>query len=200
MVHDPTASIKARTAARALALAWGLAGLGAGAGAQEYCVACDGPPAMYRCVIGSVTPGSGLSLSQLCVVTLTKRGGHRACAIQGGTVFDCNGPITRVDAGPPQAAKATRPSAGKSAAAPATPQPPASAAAGQPPQPAPAPGTQVLAVPAGAAPPDAPRTVEELARNMGKSPSGTGFGDVGKALGDQAKKSWNCVTSLFKAC
>jgi hypothetical protein len=64
--------------------------------AQEFCVACNGPTAVYRCVIGDVRQAQGQPLQQFCVSTLTRQGGHAECGIRKGTVFDCDGPIKRI--------------------------------------------------------------------------------------------------------
>src|SRR5262245_7118735 len=42
----------------------------ASAEAQEYCVACADPPAVYRCVIEGARPGGSLPLSVLCVTAM----------------------------------------------------------------------------------------------------------------------------------
>ena len=64
--------------------------------AQEYCVACTGPDAVYRCVIEQAN-STGMPLKMLCISTLARDGAHGTCAIRQGTVFDCNGPIRRID-------------------------------------------------------------------------------------------------------
>jgi hypothetical protein len=66
------------------------------AAAQEYCVACVEPPAIYRCVIDGAQPGGRQPLQTLCVTAMTKEGRHAGCSLKGGTVFDCNGPVKRV--------------------------------------------------------------------------------------------------------
>jgi hypothetical protein len=64
--------------------------------AQEFCVACTGPTAVYRCVIGDFHQAKGQPLQQFCTSTLAMQGGHAECGIRKGTVFDCDGPITRI--------------------------------------------------------------------------------------------------------
>ena len=64
--------------------------------AQEYCVACSEPSAVYRCVIEGAQPRGGQSLQMLCVTTMAKQGGHATCSVKGGTVFECNGAVKRV--------------------------------------------------------------------------------------------------------
>jgi hypothetical protein len=60
--------------------------------AQEYCVACAEPNAVYRCVIENAQPGGTIPLQTLCLTAMSKAGGHASCAIKRGTVFDCAGP------------------------------------------------------------------------------------------------------------
>ena len=69
--------------------------------AQEFCVACNGPPGVYRCVIGDARQAQGQPLQQFCTTTLVKDGGHTDCGIRKGTVFDCDGPIKRIGGAPP---------------------------------------------------------------------------------------------------
>ena len=73
-----------------------LGALAASADAQEYCVACTEPGAVYRCVIDGARPGGGQSLQMLCVTSMAKEGKHATCGIKRGTVFDCDGPVKRV--------------------------------------------------------------------------------------------------------
>ncbi len=79
-----------------------------GAQAQEYCIACTEPAAVYRCVIGDARYAYGEPLPQFCASSLAQQGRHGKCAIRGGTVFDCDGPIRRV-AVPPATDKAAPP-------------------------------------------------------------------------------------------
>ena len=89
-----------RFAAGPLALAGlGLSGIVGVAAAQEYCVACTGPTAVYRCQIVHAGPGQGQRqpLKLACVTALAKAGGHESCAVRDGTVMDCAGPVRQVD-------------------------------------------------------------------------------------------------------
>lgn len=159
--------------------------------AQEYCIACTGPGAVYRCVIDRAEP-SGVRLKALCTGMLARQGGHATCAVRSGTVFDCDGPVRRIDARaaatildgavplPPKAEKA-----GPAGLKPALPN--AEPTGRQPADPA-------------SRPADAPpRTVEEAAREMTKS-SGEAWQKAGDAIGSSTRKAWSCVTSLFKSC
>ena len=64
--------------------------------AQEYCVSCSEPNALYRCVIEGAQPRGGQSLQMLCVTTMAKDGGHATCGVKRGTVFECDGAVKRV--------------------------------------------------------------------------------------------------------
>ena len=159
--------------------------------AQEYCIGCAGPDAVYRCVIEHAVP-AGPPLKSLCLNALTRQQGHASCNVRKGTVFDCDGPIRRVDGRTGTLASTTpeAPAGGKNAARTAEPgsRQPANPSLAKP-QPDP------VAKPANAA----PRTVEEAARNMTKS-SGEALGNAGNAIADTTRKAWGCVTSLFKSC
>lgn len=148
--------------------------------AQEYCVACTGPPAVYRCVIDGAKPGGSQPLQVLCVSVMAKEGRHAACNVKGGTVFDCNGPVKRV----PWAAY-------NAAALPLTKQePPPAQPAKEPSQP--------------------PQTMEEMAKRTNekgaeqlKTASDTvkeQAKSFGENVGDATKKTWRCVASLFTQC
>ncbi len=99
---------------RVTSLAVGLSGLVLAASvapvaAQEFCVACSGPTAVYRCVIGDARQAQGQPLQQFCTTTLTKDGGHAECGIRKGTVFDCDGPIKRIGVASPGPDKSNQP-------------------------------------------------------------------------------------------
>ena len=66
------------------------------AGAQEYCVACDGPPAIYRCIIEGARPGGVAAADALRQLRWPSTAATRDCGVKGGTVFDCDGPVKRV--------------------------------------------------------------------------------------------------------
>ena len=52
-----------------------------GAAAQEYCVACSGPNAVYRCVIEGAQPQGGQPLQMLCATAMAKAGNHAARSV-----------------------------------------------------------------------------------------------------------------------
>lgn len=161
--------------------------------AQEYCVACTGPDAVYRCVIDQAVP-TGMPLKMLCISTLARDGAHATCAVRSGTVFDCSGPVRRIDARAPTApgkddrATVTAPAAGPAPAQAAA--PPATAAQALK-ETQPRPGAKAATAD--------PQTVEALAKQMSKS-SSDALGNAGDAIAGSTKKAWGCVTSFFKSC
>lgn len=163
-----------------------LGALAAPASAQEYCVSCTGPPSVYRCIIEGAKPGGKQPLQTLCVTAMIKEGKHSSCALKGGTVFDCNGPIKRV----PWAAY-NEP--GPKGSVPEPPKPQAS----QPKAPA-------------SDPDQPPSTIEEMAKRANQKTAEQlkkanedmkdqveSFGDK---VGDSTKKTWRCISSLFTRC
>jgi hypothetical protein len=164
------------------ALLGALVALPAGpAGAQEYCVACSGPNAVYRCVIDGAKPG-GPSLQMLCIATLAKEGGHATCGIKRGTVFECDGPVKRV----PWAALdgAPRPNGAQAS--------PPSALAPQPPR------TEPDAA-ADAEPEGQPQTIVDLAKRANEQ-TVEQMKKAGATVKDATKKTWDCMVSLFTRC
>ena len=163
------------------------------AGAQEYCVACTEPNAVYRCVIDGAQPGGSQPLQMLCITAMAKQGSHGTCGIKRGTVFDCDGQVKRV---PWSAINAPPP-------APAAPAAPAKQSAVEPPQPAAPAGTK-------ADPEEPPQTILEMAKranektaeqmkkandNMKEQAKSTG-----EAFAKASKKTWDCVSSFFTRC
>lgn len=150
------------------------------ANAQEYCVSCAQPEALYRCVIDGARPGVTSSLQMLCVERLAKDGGHASCSVKRGvTVFDCDAPVKRVtvtDADAPPV---------NAASAPVSP--------GQVPVAAPSPKGE-------------PKTVLEAAQRA-KDATDAEFKKAGEQMKASAEKTntgfknaWRCMTSLFTRC
>lgn len=165
--------VSLRGCTKGLAFAASFGALIGQAEAQEFCVACTEPTAVYRCVIEGARPGGGQPLQMLCVTTMAREGKHATCGIKRGTVFDCDGPVKRV---PWSAAELPVETPG------------AATAAGKPePDPKEPPRTIVEMV---------KRANEQKASDTAKDPSKS----PGETIGDATKKSWNCLTSLFKDC
>jgi hypothetical protein len=175
--------IALRPAARPLitvsvGLCAGLSACGA-AGAQEYCISCTQPNAVYRCVIEDARPG-GQSLTRLCLTALSREGGHASCSVKGGTVFDCNGAVKRVPWAAQEPGRVAEPAPSE-------------------PQPSQAPGSK-------APPKGEPKTVVDLAKqaneNMQKANEGMQeqAQSAGQAIGKATKKTWECMLSFFFRC
>lgn len=147
--------------------------------AQEFCVACTEPSAVYRCVIEGARPGGGQPLQMLCITAMAREGKHATCGIKGGTVFDCDGPVKRV---PWSAAELPV-------------ETPGTAAAADKPEPGPN---------------EPPRTIVEMVKRANEQSADQTktandtvkdpFKSTGEAIGNATKKSWDCLTSLFKEC
>lgn len=195
------------------------AGLAAGfsnlASAAEYCVTCEDPPGLYRCVIDGTPEGPGKEpgASLHCISQMAKQGRHDRCAVSRGSPFPCPGLTAVVQ--PP--ARSSSPPPDDHAAPYPEPQAPAAAA------PLETDSETATATPAAetAAPPAAtsevPRTVEELAgqtvrsskeglEKAGKAIGGTAkkagevVGQTGSAIGQAASNTWTCITSFFTSC
>lgn len=139
-------------------------------GAQEYCVACEGPPAIYRCIIENARPG-GVPLQTFCTSSMANLGGHARCGVKGGTVFDCDGQVKRIPwSAQVEAPKAPNPS--QRVKARADPQPPPQT-------------VEEMA-----------RRAKEATNTETKEKTRT----LGENIGDATKKTWRCVTSLFSRC
>ena len=157
--------------------------LGAAAAAQEYCVACSEPNALYRCVIDGAQPQGGQPLQMLCVTAMAKAGGHTTCSVKRGTIFDCDAPVRRVPWTASNAPAATAP-------------PGPSAAQADP-------GTK-------GSPEDPPQTVVEMAKRANQQTADQmkkagenlkeGAKSMGDAMSNATKKTWDCMTSLFTRC
>jgi hypothetical protein len=166
--------------------------------ALEYCVTCEGPPAMYRCVIKDTEdgPGTDSSVSLYCISQMASRGSHERCGVSRGAPFPCPGLTAVVEQPRDLPARAATPPADDAI------EPEPAEDAEHPPAEQPA---------------KVPRTVEELAgqtvksskeglKQAGEAIGGTAkkageqIGNAGSAIGNAATKTWNCITSLFSAC
>ena len=151
--------------------------------AQEFCISCSEPAAMYRCIIDGAQPGGKQPLQTLCATAMSKEGGHGRCAVKGGTVFDCKGPVRRVSWAAYNDPKGA---------------------------PAPPPPKQETAAPSPSDPAEPPRTVEEMAKranqktaedlaktNESMKQQSRSFGEK---MSETSKKTWRCLASFFTQC
>ncbi len=191
----------------------GLAGLALAyaqpAEALEYCVTCDGPAAMYRCVIEGTPdgPGKNDSASLMCISEMAARGGHANCAVSRGAPFPCPGLTASIKKPANMPAEATDTETTPAKQAPHAAEPTS-----------PSPVGPDAAPPAAEAPPaKVPRTVEELAKETVKSSkagidkagqaiggtakkAGEQIGNAGSAIGSAASNTWTCISSFFSNC
>lgn len=190
----------------------GLFALGAASMAYgaEYCVKCVAPDVTYACEVGAPGSKSDPRAWLLCITELARTGGHESCSVERNAPVPCPG-VRKALAGPE---------------GPPVGEPPVEAAAPPPAPVTPEPVEPTTDKPD--APKKPPRTVEELAsetydaskegikkagesvsetaKKAGEAVSGTAksagdtIGEAGSAVSGAAKKSWNCLTSLFKDC
>lgn len=148
---------------------------------SEVCVTCSGPPATYRCRVEDSSQLEGRRLAKralqlLCITELARQEGHEKCRVQRTSGDEpCFGFLRSVSiANSVDALTAgTQAEAEESAAEP----PPVKQAEDKGP----------------------PKTVEELARRTA-SGSKQQLDKTGDKVGNAVKKSWHCLTSLFKDC
>jgi hypothetical protein len=177
------------------------------AAALEYCVTCEGPPAMYRCVIAGTPdgPGKSDSSSLMCISEMAARGGHEKCAVSRGAPYPCPGLTASIKQ--PAGMPAEQPAARAPGNEPPRVEAPVS------PEPV-GPDAPAAAAPA---PAKVPRTVEELAKETVKSSkagidkageaiggtakkAGEQIGNAGSAIGSAAANTWTCISSFFSNC
>ena len=184
----------------ALATAFLAAGLSGSAIAAEYCVTCEGPPALYRCVVDGTPegPGTDSRASLHCISEMARQGQHERCAVSRGAPFPCPGLTALV-----QPQLGAEPPTGHATVPYPDPQPPAGTS--------PAHDIEGAEADTAEAPVEAPanrvpQTMEELAGQTVKSSkqglekAGKVVSQTGSAIGTAATNTWTCITSLFTSC
>ena len=172
------------------------------ASGTEYCVSCETPDAHYACTFDGISGDPGdTRLKLFCITEMAKAGKHASCSVDRAQKSPCPGDIKKLampdgyDLSPPAAMPA------------GTAKPEAPPGTGVP---SPKTTGNETEVPKTNAP---PKTVQEMvekgsaatskalepATEIAKS-SGSAIGKAGKAVGDAAKKTWTCITSLFGDC
>lgn len=194
-----------------------LAGSGA-SGAQELCVTCEEPFAVYRCQIDehapflATSPGAPL----LCAKQLAQRGGHARCSIRRDSSGPCEGELVVVaptadepSAGMPPGLAEGHVRGGLNEGQPVDPEEPVAPVA--------VPETAAPGGPDEPQPEGPPKTVEELAKRTARSSkeglktasdavvgaakkTGEKLEEAGTAIGKAAKSTWRCLSSLFSDC
>lgn len=166
-----------------------------GAWAAEYCVTCAEPDATYACVVGGTAADAPANPREqlICIAELAKSGGHATCSVPRIAPKPCPGILKIVAAAP--AGEVPVPAAAEGAADAGAPPPATEGAPGN-------------AGPDGTTPEtgETPRTVEEMAKKTVQSSkesiakAGENVGKAGSAVGNAAKKTWDCIVSLFSDC
>ncbi len=152
------------------------------ADANEVCVSCSGPEAVYRCTVDQSASVEAYRygkriLQFVCISELARQGNHQKCRVQRGEGA-CIGIERTVSLTAPidaaaEAMSSDPPDTDVSEVAPLPPEEPAKAGP--------------------------PKTVEELARRTASS-SKEQIEKTGSAVGGAMKKGWHCLTSLFTKC
>ena len=162
--------------------------------AQETCVVCSGPAAIYRCTIEKSEKLSRFgsmadkAIQTVCIKELARTGRHETCAVRresGPSV--CDGIQREIPLASLLDANRTAPQVATPASTPAA-VPIAAPAA------APAPAV-IASQKAAEAKDGPPRTMQELAVRTGEK-SKKQF----ESVGDAASRTWDCVISLFTKC
>lgn len=179
--------------------------------AQEACVTCDAPFAIYRCQVDSpdLVPSSPVQF--LCIKELAKRFGHQTCSVMRKNGTDCVGevvvvtPADALPAAPPQnfaehPADVPGPvTPGEQEAIDAAEREKGPNQVAEPSEPGPPETVEDLAKQTVAASEkglkSAGKTVTDAAKNTGKTIEKTG-----EAIGSAAQKTWKCLSSFFGDC
>lgn len=156
-----------------------VAAFGHSAAAQDLCVQCDGPSAMYRCSIADIDkagsfPGRGKAIEYVCLTQLARQGPHERCRVSHNHGNVCLGDQRTVSWETPRDGQAP--------------------AAAVPPTKVERPTNEP------------PRTLAEVARNtvegskQAVKKTGEQIEQAGDAVGGAMKKTWSCLITLFSAC
>lgn len=183
-----------------------VAGLSVPAARADICVTCASPDAIYSCAVdGESAQSDNGRLRLYCITALAKSGGHASCAVARSNSSPCAGP-TKVLAAPVGLDLGDAPTTADQV-------PPLKPLAGPPGQ-----GAAPVGQPSPAdTKTDEPKTVEAVVKSGAKAAetsieesgdaaksaaqsAGSMLQTAGKAVGDAAKKSWTCLSSLFGEC
>jgi hypothetical protein len=191
--------------AYALAALIAVAGLMHPARAAEFCVTCAGPDATYRCIIPELgaaaaeDPGARLA----CIKEMAAAGGHASCSVRRAAAGPCQGPIATLALPPPAVVNEAPAEEPRPVPAPVAPLP---AGAHPPAEPVPPPGgttviektsdpTREPVPPVKTNLDKAGDAVSKVAKSAGRQ-----IEKAGEAVGGAAKKTWDCMSSMFKDC
>lgn len=180
--------------------------------AEDYCVTCSEPTATYRCRIeGPVSGGTG-SHQFSCIKDIAQRAGHAACTVSQTMEGECAGTdwivpqdAAAIDPADPRATGPEMPReqapAPSRAATPGSAPAPAAATGNAPQHYVPPRASATRAAPDGQ---DAARSQPNIQTNGSDTNAESAVGEpaskAGNAISNAAKKTWDCVSSLFSKC
>lgn len=188
------------------------------AAGAEFCVSCLTPNTHYVCAFDGVETGSqDPRLKLLCITELAGKGGHASCSVDRAQKTPCQGQrmvlATPEGLGPnvPVAPGVTEgPSAAPPPAAPVgnVAVPPAMEETREAQDAAPSADEPVAetTAPKPPAPAADPNPIEEIADDASKGAAkaaksaGNALEKAGDAVGHAAKKTWECLSTLFGSC
>jgi hypothetical protein len=160
---------------------------GKSAAAQEACIDCSGPDQAYLCSVEKSDKirkfgAADKAIQYACIKEMAKIGGHETCRVRrDADPVACNGLPQTILIGSLLEAAEQHEAALKQSA------------------PLPAAKAEPVKPPPGSSPPDAPKTMVELARRANEQ-SAEQVKLAGKQVGGAVQKTWNCVISLFQRC
>ncbi|MDO9382646.1 MAG: hypothetical protein Q7T86_07245 [Hyphomicrobiaceae bacterium] len=159
---------------------------------SEYCVVCYTPDARYRCMTNDGREGQGTDQRAWlqCITQLARSGNHESCSIDKASAAPCLGVVKQIDLATMDEPRPVEP-ASPQQLRPQAPGQQAMPAGGEPAALPPADHSRPGGEPAAPAPANEPGLMEKSKENLEKA---------GGAIGDAAKKSWECMSSLFKKC
>ena len=157
------------------------------AAAQEACIICTGPEQAYLCSVEKSDKirkfgMADKAIQYACIKEMAKIGGHDTCrARRDADAAACNGLPQTVLLGSLLEAAEQQEAAVKQSVPPPTAK------------------IEPVKPPPGSSPPDAPKTMVELARRANEQ-SAQQVKQAGKQVGGAVQKTWDCVISLFQRC
>ncbi len=162
--------------------------------AQEACVACEAPAAVYRCTVEKSDKlarfgGTGdKALQHVCAKEMARQGNHEKCSVRRDSRgAQCDGVQRMITIASLLESDQASPAPEAPSASSASPMPAASVSTKVEPSKPATGGTQP------------PRTVQELAERTGET-SKQQLKDTGESLGDTAQRTWTCLSTLFQKC
>ena len=161
--------------------------------AQEACIVCTGPEQAYLCSVEKSDKISKFAVADkaiqyACIKEMARLGNHETCRVRrDADVTGCNGMPQTVLLGSLLEAAEQHEAAGNLKLKPTQ-------------------KAEPVKPPPGSSPPDAPKTMVELARRANEQSgeqikqAGNQVKNVGEQVGGAVQNTWNCVMSLFQRC